>query len=235
VIRLPIHGKNGRIYANEYDLSCYLNSAGLDRSIDTAETSVFCSDSKRYIEGLKDATLSAEGVYDKDIDTIDNTLKDLEVGENIFSYYPGRDTVGLPGYGFRALQTATGFQVSVSEAVNFSLAGQTTEGVDRILSITPSALIEANESTDSLDLGAGGTAGCILYVHVTGLSDDATVKIEHSTDDAIWATLHSYGTVEAVGAYRTVKTGTVNRYIRVTIEDLGVGEDITIQAGIKKL
>jgi hypothetical protein len=232
---MAIHGKNGRIYANEYDLSCYLSSAGLDRSIDTSETSVFCADSKRYIEGLKDATLSAEGVYDEDVDKIDKTLTDLEAGESIYSYYPGKDTAGLPGYGFRALKTATGFQVSVSEAVNFSLAGQTSEGVDRILSITPSALIEANGSTDSLDLGAGGVAGCVLYVHVTGLSDDATVKIEHSTDDSAWTTLHNYGTVATVGAYRTVKTGTLNRYIRVTIEDLGVGQDITIQAGIKKL
>jgi len=232
---LAIHGKNGRLYASGYDLSCYLNSVGLDKSLDTAETSVFCDDSKRYISGLKDATLSAEGVYDKDIDTIDKTLDELGKAINIYSYFPAGDTKGNKGYGFRAHKTATNLQGSITDAVNFSLAGQTTAGVDRITSITPKTKFVANGSTASLDLGTGGTDGAILYLHVLDISDDATVKIEHSTDNTVWTTLHDYTTVSTIAGTRTIKTGTINRYIRVTIEDLAVEEDITLQASIIKL
>lgn len=232
---MAIHGKNGRMYASGYDLSCYLNSVGLDKSIDTAETSVFCDDSKRYISGLKDATLSAEGVYDEDKDTIDNTLNELKQNVNIYSYFPASDAQENEGYAFLAHKTATNFAVSITDAVNFSLAGQTTDGVDRITSITPKIEFTANGSTDSIDLGTGGTDGALLYLHTLGVSDDATVKVEQSVDDATWTTLHNYGTISAIGANRTSKTGVINRYIRITIEDLGVSEDITLQASIKKL
>ena len=230
---MAIHGKNGRMYASGYDLSCFLNSVGLDKSIDTAETSTFCSDSKRYISGLKDATLSAEGVYDEDKDTIDNTLNELGDGPKIFSYFPSINE-GV-GYAFLAHKTATNFAISITDAVNFSLAGQTTNGVDRITSITPKIEFTANGSSASIDLGSGGTDGALLYLHTLGVSDDATVKVEQSVDDTTWTTLHNYGTVSTIGASRVFKAGVVNRYIRITIEDLGVSEDITLQASIKKL
>lgn len=232
---MAIHGKNGRMYASGYDLSCYLNSIGLDKSIDTSETSVFCSDSKRYISGLKDATISAEGVYDADKDTIDNTLNELEQNVNLYSYFPAKDTAGNEGYSFLAHKTATNFAVSITDAVNFSLAGQTTEGVDRVTSIIPSTEFTTNGSSASIDLGAGTTNGAILYLHTLGVSLDATVKIEQSVDNVNWTTLHSYGTISAIGANRVFKAGVVDRYIRVTIEDLGVAESITLQASIKKL
>jgi hypothetical protein len=44
-------------------LSSGMNDSSLDRSVDTAETSVYGDGDKRYLAGLRDATFSIKGNY----------------------------------------------------------------------------------------------------------------------------------------------------------------------------
>ena len=229
-----VHGKNGRVYIEGFDMSCYMNSANLDTSVDVSDITVFCDNSKRYLEGLKDATFAGDGVYDDDVDTLDTLINDIKGVNAVYSYYPALDTKGNIGYGFESIRTAANIAVSITEHVNFSLAAQGDDGVDRIVSITPKVLIDEDGSTTSLDLGVGGngTTGGVLYVHITDITGTVTVVVEDSADNTTWATLHSVGAVSAVDGLRVALTGNIDRYIRVTVSAVGIGEDITIQAGI---
>ena len=46
------------------DISAYCEEVSLSRSIETAETTTFGNDSKTYITGLTDATVSLSGKFD---------------------------------------------------------------------------------------------------------------------------------------------------------------------------
>jgi len=229
---MAIHGKNTRLYGDKHDLSIYLTNSGLDKSIEINEITTYSKDDKNYIVGLKDATLSAEGVYDDDISTIDAILNDLEISKSVYSFYPGSDTKGNKGYGFEALKTSTNFSISVTDAVNFSLAGQTDNGTDRITSITPKVTLTDNGSTDSVDLSSGGANGGVLYYHIIAVTGTVTVTIEDSANNIDWATLHSIGEVSSEAGVRIKLSGNIDRYVRVTVSDMS-SESITLQASIK--
>ena len=50
------------------DVSNVINSAGLSRSVDTAEVTAYGAGDKAYIAGLRDATIPIEGLADPTVD-----------------------------------------------------------------------------------------------------------------------------------------------------------------------
>jgi hypothetical protein len=230
---LAIHGKNGRVYADEFDITTFTKTVSLDTSVDLSDITTLGNNSKKYLEGLKDATMAVEGVYDGDKDTIDNTLNEIKTGEVLYSYYPALDTKGNIGYSFKGLRSASATQVSVTESVNFSLATQVTGGTERLQSIIAKTVITTDGVTASLDLGAGGADGAVVYLHVFGVDDEVDIVVEDSADDTTFATLITQAGIGSVGAFRLTVAGAVDRYIRLNITGLGASETVTIQAGIK--
>jgi hypothetical protein len=230
---MPIHGKNGRVYADEFDLTPFAKSVSLDTSVELSDITTLANNGKKYLEGLKDATMSLEGVYDGDKDEIDNTLNEIKTGEALYSYYPAKDTKGNIGYCFKGLRSASATQVSITENVNFSLATQTTEGTERVKSILAKNVIEEDGVTASLDLGAGGTDGAVIYLHVFDVDGEVDIVIQDSSDDTIFDTLVTQADIVTSGAYRLTVSGSVGRYIRISVTGLGEAETVTIQAGIK--
>lgn len=230
-----IHGKNARIYLNETDITEFSKSVTLDTSNDVVDVTVFNNHSKKYIDGLKDATLSVEGTYDDDKDKIDKALDDMQDVENIISYYPANDTRGNNGFVMKSLRSASATNVSITEDVNFSLAGQTTEGVTRIKSLLAKTTISADGTTPSLDLGSGGTSAIISYhVFDLNLAGGVDIIIQDSEDNNTFAT---FTTINITGVDSNILTviDSINRYVRVSVSGLGVSEDITLQIGIKKI
>ena len=231
---MAIHGKNGRVFVNGFNLTSYSKSASLDQSIDTVEVTTLGNDSKKYIKGLDDVNFTNEGIYDDDASTLDLALHNMKGVESILSYYPSLDTKGNYGYGLKAIRTSANTAVSITEEVNYSLSAQGSEGTDRIISITPEITVDEDSSTIALDLGVGGdgTDGGVLYFHTTAITGNVTVTVEDSTDNVTFETLHSIGAVTTTSGIRVVLTGDIDRYIRVTLSDM-VAESITFQAGIK--
>lgn len=227
-------GGNGRVFVNGYEISTFLNSFSLDMSINTSEVSSFLSAAKSYITGQKDATSSGEGFWDGDTGKIDQILAGIKRTEAIYSYYPGGGAAnGARGYGFRALRSSYNTQNTLDDAIRFSLASQVSGGEESILSIGGPTTKTATGSTTVLDLGATGSGsdGATIYFHATAITGTAVVVVEDSPDNTTWSTLTTLANVSAVGAQRVEVTGTVNRYIRVTVT-LDASESITFQAGI---
>lgn len=74
-------------------------------------------------------------------------------------------------------------------------------------------------SLDSLDGGASSSNGLVAYGHLLSLgSGTPTVEIEDSADDAAWASLVTLSDLTAANtAQRVTVTGSVDRYLRVTL------------------
>ena len=130
---MAIHGKNGFMSVNTVDVSTFLDSAGLDKSLDTAEVSTFGDDDKEYIAGLKDATFSTEGKWDA---TIDGTMAAIETeisanGVVAFEYGPAGDTSGNVKYSGNAIMTAYNISQNINGEITFSASYQVTGGVSR--------------------------------------------------------------------------------------------------------
>lgn len=226
-------GGNGRVFVNGYNISTFLNSFGLDMSINTSEISSFLSSAKEYMIGQTDATSSGEGFWDGDTGKIDSMLDGIKSSESIWSYYPGGTANGARGYGFRALRSAYNTQNTLDGAIRFSLASQVSKGEETIKSIGGITTKSATGSTTVLDLGVGGggSNGATIYFHATAISGTAIVVVEDSANNSTWSTLTTLTDVSAVGAQRIEVAGTVERYIRVTVT-LDALESITFQAGI---
>jgi hypothetical protein len=65
------------------DISTYVTTTGLAREIDKAETTTLNTTVKTYIQGLTDATIPIDGIYDPTVD-----------GGTAFAFYPGGSVSG---------------------------------------------------------------------------------------------------------------------------------------------
>ena len=71
------------------DISQYVTTTGLAREIDKAETSTLGSTVKSYIQGLTDATIPIEGLYDPTVDGYFAALVGIPgAGGTAFEFYP---------------------------------------------------------------------------------------------------------------------------------------------------
>jgi hypothetical protein len=130
-----IHGKNAVIKITgaggvTTDLSPFANEVDMPRSIDTAETSHFGSQSKTYLAGLDDSTVSIKGMYDPTADAaiaaaveacLAGTIQTIDI-----EYGPGGSAVGAVKYTLSAIPTAYEVDAPVGDVVTFSLDMQRT-------------------------------------------------------------------------------------------------------------
>ncbi len=82
------------------NISAFATDVAMPRSVDMAEVSVFGNDTKQYIAGLEDGTISISGPYDPVIDAqIDGVIVAIRTGTLAtasFQYDPQGSTMGRP-------------------------------------------------------------------------------------------------------------------------------------------
>ena len=227
------HGSKARVYVNGHDLTGYLRSFTSSGSRDSAETTTFGKTAKTYVPGLKDATLSAEGVYDGDPKAVDEVLSTAlgQDQESLWTWFPqGDSAIGNVGYGFAAHATSYEVESPVDDVVSVSVEAQSKVGKERVQALHPIKEETANGQGTSLDGGASSTNGGVGYLHVTNLSGTnptLDVTIQHSDDNGAsdpWSALITFTQVtQANTAQRIEVSGTVKRYVRVTWAIGGTG------------
>lgn len=131
------HGKNTYFSlgsagseSTEVDISSYLSEVGFPSSIETAETTTFGQDTKTYVIGLRDATISLSGIHDP---TVDAQLSGA-IGNAIalnFTYSPEGNQSGDVTYSGAAYITSYEISSGVSDMVGFSAELQVTGSVTR--------------------------------------------------------------------------------------------------------
>lgn len=102
----------------------------------------------------------------------------------------------------------------------------------------PLAAVTVDTNHTTVDQTAGTAAGGAGYVQCTAFSGftGVVVKIQHSTDNAIWADLITFTNITAAPAAERVALAsgaTVNRYVRASIDVTGTGS-ITVWVGFNR-
>lgn len=113
------------------DVSTFANSVGLTLNRDNAEVSTLHVGSKKYIAGLKDATVPYEGPFDTDID---QQMWDLYDDGTLvsFEYCPaGKGVTGTPSFTGTCFITSYELSSSISDPNAMSGEFQVTGDVAR--------------------------------------------------------------------------------------------------------
>jgi hypothetical protein len=113
------HGKNAKLsigpIGNMVDVSDVISQANMSRTADTAEVTSFGNSAKAYIPGLRDATISLEGMVDTGgAIRLDNILGEMAEVE----YKPEGDT-GIT-YSGQGILTSLEITAEVGGAVTIS-------------------------------------------------------------------------------------------------------------------
>lgn len=129
-----VHGKDADFEIQDSGstyrlLSSYIATAGLSRSVDTADVTNLASAAKEYIAGLADGTVSLDGYFDSVAEGYLTGIQGLVRG---FYYYPEGKTVGKPRKSGNCILTTldveAGVDGAVSLAAEFQVTGAITDG-----------------------------------------------------------------------------------------------------------
>ena len=124
-----VHGSDSYVSIDADDVSVYLDTASLQKMVDTAETTAFGDDDKEFIAGLRDTTLNIGGHWDA---TQDGFVADWDDGAVVSCIVgPAGSTTGLISYTFNALITNYTVDMPVAGRVGFSASLQRTGATTR--------------------------------------------------------------------------------------------------------
>lgn len=213
------HGKNAAIYANGWNLGAYLQGFSPKFGVSLEDATVFGAVAKAYIAGLKDGSLSADGLWDGAQSAVDAIVQAAlgNATKSLVAWWPtGESAVGDPGYAMQSIETAYGVSSKVEGLVKTTAEFLASGGIERVISLHPLAPETAAGNGTTHDGGAASANGCSAYLHVTGFAGTSiTVTLEHSVDGAAWTTLGTFVAATAAGSSeRIAASGTVKRYVR---------------------
>lgn len=238
---------NSLVLADGFDLSNYLKSVDIASSVDMLENTVLgqTSNARSYQPGLPEHSVSGEAffAYDSvtDANSIDRTFDEAlgaSANKKFLIAPSGYTAIGNACFICNTKQANYSIKETVGDLIMLSFeakatsAASATEGtftpaiiLGRVTATTTGALSSVDNATTS--------AGYLAQCHITE-ADTLTqviVKVQHSTDDAIWADLATF-TFSANGAQQAYATTTVNRYRRVNVTTF-TGTSARVTVGFK--
>lgn len=123
------HGSVAILLLNAVDYSEYLSEAGLEREIDSAETSALGTTAKTYVPGLTDGSFSLSGMYEPTLDTaLDGFHGDASIP---FEYRPAGTGSGKPKYTGNCILTSYSISTSVDDMASIEAEFQVTGAITR--------------------------------------------------------------------------------------------------------
>lgn len=198
--------------------------------MDPADVTTFGDNDRSYTPGLRDGTLSFDGLFAASTtpaDDIANFLDDALGGstKHVFTVDIDRSTGGR-AWMMKADNTSYDISAPVSDVVSVSVDAQASDGYRGGRMLRPlSASTSTGSNTAILTAGttaAGGTTGGgLAHLHVTAVSStfgSATFKVQHSTSaGSTWADLVTFTAATGVTFQRSTVSGTVKEHLRATV------------------
>lgn len=223
---MPTHGYKARVYAPGFNLNTFLRSTKIGCSKDIADSTVFASNGdKEFTAGLREGTLTAEGLWvgrptiADDIDPVLEALDDDTARP--WLYLPEGDAHANPGRLVTGLLVKRDTETPVDDVNKAEIEVQASDGngIEHLLvhRALASASVASNVGSTSIDNGASSSDGGVGYLLVTSNATPgtATVKIQHSDDNATWVDLVSFSAVNTANKFQRVAVGgTIERYTR---------------------
>lgn len=171
------------------------------------------------------STIGAAGDMEQELKAV------LGVGGVYAAVLLGTDVAACPAYVLDGTfgQTLT-FAAPATGLLTLNGAWGKGNGGHRGIRIVE-ATLDAVAAGTAYDLGAAGSAGGEAYLFVqsiTGTATGADIDVESSaTEGGTYASEGTF-TFSAVGSYKISLSGTVNRWLRVNVTDLGGATDFTV-------
>lgn len=216
------HGKNVRIFVDEYDFSAYFNDMSASTTVDTAETSAFGTSAKTYIPGHKDGTVSLSGMFEGTADTGTDDFFSSVLGSSTKQQViiaPEGHANGTRAIALQADSTSYEASSPIGDVVQASVEFQSNEGVEHGVILSSGSAITATGNGTSVSNGAATTNGGVGFLSVPANDRNGaiTVKIQQSADDSTFTDLITFTAVstETPTFERVEVTGTVQQYLRV--------------------
>lgn len=233
------HGKGTKVYLNEFDMSTYLNQSDVAFNNETAETTAYGATARTYIPSQETGTLSLAGMYEAATGSGSSDQEfEAILGAASTPLVTVADDAGTIGNRTVLARTnATSYTIATPiadlNAVTLDLqccsdaANDITSGLAFGVQLATGASVPFGSlgNLASVDNTSSSANGGMAILHATANTIDATttVKVQHSTDDAVWADLITFTGVSATTLASEVSavTGTVNQYLRVTASAAG--------------
>lgn len=247
---MPIfrHGKGTVLLAGKYDLSTYLNSVTASNAVETPETTTFLATDRSYLTGHTEGTVSFEGFFDGQTtgvlgatsDAIDKILSDA-LGDTINTVMTISNDGGA--FGRRAIlldAVETNYEVTspLTDVVAISGGANASDGLEYGVWLTYNTAYTAATNGTAVDGVASSARGSVANLHVTTntRSTAVTIKVQHSTDNSVWADLITFTNTVAstLTSERKTTTGTVNRYVRVQVTPTAGTGSITLSVAFSR-
>lgn len=238
-----VHGKDGKVMLNDASVSGDIRQWSATFKRGYADTTALQDSGVKSICGLFEGTVSLEGHFDSTagrlIDTVTdaaNAGADTVIGVDndlLVTILPEGDAIGSPAI-FSACDVEE-FEVEaeVDDRVKVSIEGTADNMVDMGVSLHALGAESADANHTSVDNLAATTNGGAAMLHVTSVSasDSIVVKVQHSTDNSVWADLITFTSFTAAGAERKELAAgtTVNRYTRAVTDVTGTSISISYQ------
>lgn len=227
-----IRGCKTRILIDELDLSLQVSNFNMQNSVAVIayNTLQVCAGLK--LPSLPNGMLNVNGYMDDNgDDTLAEKIRTALTTEDTYIGFVIESTppVGLVFDGsFVSSSTVdTPLEGLITLASTWEKINERTDGNWIVVSTT----LDATGAQTGIDFGSQGTTGgkAFLFVHsITGTATDATIDVE-SDDNSGFTSEASEGTFtfSDVGVYELTLSGTVDRYIRANLTDLGGADDIS--------
>lgn len=227
------HGKATGVAIQEHDLTAFLNEATSSTEVETGDTTTFANSARTYIVGLAGGTLSVSGLWSGDDFGVDEILDGavaVDDGAHILVQQAYDDkSVGVRTAFAKGELTSYEISSPVGDVVAVSAEVQADGGILHGVMLSDPGTsgfqqVSGGSSTSnsSVDDGGSSSDGAKAQMHVTdnSLDGNLVVTVEDSTDDSTWNTLATFSTVNAGNraVEQIAATGTVQRYVRITID-----------------
>jgi hypothetical protein len=221
------HGRNAEAWVEGLDLSPFLHSMQSEVTADTAESSTFKRRSKTFLKGQHGAMLTFDGYYDPGQIALEARL-DVDAGAILTAGSGGMAAVGDRARLVEVLDTALGDSTPIGGLSAISWGVLATGPVGRGRVLHPLAEVDADGDGATYDGLASSDAGAIAHLHVTAVStgDEIDVIVEDSANGADWDPVAggAFETADAPGAQRLFIAGEIRRYLRVSWDLVGPGD-----------
>jgi hypothetical protein len=227
-----VHGKSSKVYLDEFDMSAYLNSSDVSFTNETAETTAYGAEARSYAMSQETGTLSLAGMYDavSGAGSSDQEFAAIlgAAVTPVVTIATAAGTIGNRAVLAQAAETSYTTASPVADINSVTVDMQCTSDVSTNiisglsygvqLATGSSIAFGALGNLASVDNLAASLNGGVAIMHAVANTVDAatTIKVQHSTDDAVWADLITFTDVAStsLGSEISAVTGTVNQYLR---------------------
>lgn len=221
------HGKAGRLLVNERHASGDLTGWGATHQRAYGDITTVLDDGERSLPGLISGEVRLAGVWDSDTGSLFDESNSSLGSDNgyVVTVLPEGGTAGTVALLTVADVESVAADAEITDAVKVEITAKPDVGVDMGVVLHALGAETADGNGTAVDNAASSAGGGVATLHVTAYSGltNAVIKVQHSTDNSAWSDLITFTTVTAVTAQLSTVTGTVNRYVRATVDVTGTG------------